>query len=68
MRFADVAVAYMDRQIGDQDTRVLVRKRERGRWGRDGTEGVRRIDRRCRISALGLSCDSERTACEDGTK
>lgn len=36
MRFG-VAVAYMDRQIGDQDTRVLVRKRERGREG--GVEG-----------------------------
>lgn len=29
MRFG-VAVAYTDRQIGDQDTRVLVRKRKGG--------------------------------------
>lgn len=58
MRFG-VAIACTDRQIGDQDTRVLVQKCVR--------EGVR-VDRRSRISALGLACDSERTARQDGTE
>lgn len=49
---------YIDRQIVDQDTRVLN--------ARDGGRG-RRTDRRSWISALGLSCDSERTAREDRT-
>lgn len=34
-----VAVAYTDRQIGDQDTRVLVRKRERA-GGLESIEGA----------------------------
>lgn len=34
-----VAVAYMDRQIVDQDTRVLMRKREGG--GGEGREANR---------------------------
>lgn len=63
MRFG-VAVAYTDHQIGDQDTRVLVRDREGGVGGGSNASRSKEPD----YSVLGLSRDSERTAREDGAK